>query len=55
MDSDFPLTEYMKANGILKAVDVGRFAIHRDVPREDRASDWVRFIQGLIEYCREMG
>jgi SAM-dependent methyltransferase len=53
MDSDFLLTEYMKANGILKAVDVGRFAIHRDIPREDRAVIALGLFKCLGEFCEK--
>jgi len=31
MDSDFPLTEYIRANGISKAVEGGRFVICKDI------------------------
>jgi N-acyl-L-homoserine lactone synthetase len=53
MDSDFLLIEYMKANGILKAVDVGRFAIHRDVPREGRAVIALGLFKCLGEFCEK--
>jgi N-acyl-L-homoserine lactone synthetase len=53
MEADFLLTEYMKANGILKAVDVGRFAIHRDVPREGRVVIALGLFKCLGEFCEK--
>jgi SAM-dependent methyltransferase len=55
LDLDFPLKEYMRANGISKAVDVGRFAIHRGLAREERAGVAFGLFKGLFEYCRETG
>jgi SAM-dependent methyltransferase len=55
MDLDFPLKEYMKANGISKAVDVGRFAIDRSLAREKRSEVAFGLFKVLIEYCRDTG
>ena len=55
MEADFPLTEYMRANGISRAVEGGRFIIHRDIPREERAAVGFGLIKGLIDYCGETG
>ena len=55
MDSDFPLTEYMRANGISRAVEGGKFVIHRDVVPEARAIVGFGLFKGLIDYCRETG
>jgi ubiquinone/menaquinone biosynthesis C-methylase UbiE/N-acyl-L-homoserine lactone synthetase len=55
MDSDFPLIEYMKANGISRAVEGGKFVVHRDVVPEARATVGFGLFKGLIDYCRETG
>jgi len=53
MEADFPLREYLRANGISQAVEVGRFAIDRSIPREHRATIGFGLFKGLYEYCRE--
>jgi N-acyl-L-homoserine lactone synthetase/ubiquinone/menaquinone biosynthesis C-methylase UbiE len=55
MDSDFPLTEYMKVNGISKGVEGGRFVIHKDIKREDRVAVAFGLFKCLSDYCREIG
>ena len=55
MDSDFPLTEYIRANGISRAVEGGKFVIHRDVVPEARAIIGFGLFKGLVDYCRETG
>ena len=55
MDSDYPLTEYAKTNGISGAVEVGRFVIHRDVVPEERSSVAFGLFKGLVDYCNKTG
>jgi SAM-dependent methyltransferase len=55
MDSDFPLTEYMKVNGISRGVEGGRFVIHKDVKREDRSTVAFGLFKCLSDYCTDTG
>lgn len=55
MDSDFPLTEYMRTNGILRGIEGGRFVIHKDVARENRGIVAFGLFKCLFDYCSEMG
>jgi N-acyl-L-homoserine lactone synthetase len=55
MDSDFPLTEYMKVNGISRGVEGGRFVIHKDIKREDRSTVAFNLFKCLSDYCTETG
>jgi N-acyl-L-homoserine lactone synthetase len=55
MEADFPLKDYMGANGILRAVEGSRFAIAKVLPTETRAVVGFGLIKGLIDYCREAG
>ena len=55
MEADFPLKEYMRANGISRAVEGSRFAIAKVLPTEARAVVGFGLIKGLIDYCRETG
>ena len=55
MDSDVPLTEYMKVNGISKGVEGGRFVIHKDVKREDRSTVGFGLFKCLSDYCTDTG
>jgi N-acyl-L-homoserine lactone synthetase len=53
MEADFPLREYMRANGISRAVEGSRFAIAKVLPTEARAVVGFGLMKGLIDYCRE--
>ena len=55
MDSDFPLTDYMKTHGILRALEIGRFVIHNDVPRDSRSTVAFGLFKCLYDYCCETG
>lgn len=55
MDSDFPLTEYMKMNGISKGVEGGRFVINKDVKKEDRSTVAFGLFKCLSDYCTKTG
>jgi len=55
MDSDFPLTEYIRANGISRALEGGRFVIHRDVRRDARITVAFGLFKCLYDYCCETG
>jgi N-acyl-L-homoserine lactone synthetase len=55
MDSDFPLTEYMKMNGISKGVEGGRFVIDKGVKREDRGTIAFGLFKCLSDYCTKTG
>lgn len=55
MDSDFPLTEYIRANGISRALEGGRFVIHKDVGRDARITVAFGLFKCLYNYCSETG
>jgi SAM-dependent methyltransferase len=55
MDSDFPLTDYMKAHRISKALEIGRFVIHKDVGRDSRSTVAFGLFKCLYDYCCETG
>jgi SAM-dependent methyltransferase len=55
MDSDFPLTEYIKVNGISRGVEGGRFVIHKDVKREARSTVAFGLFKCLSDYCTDTG
>jgi ubiquinone/menaquinone biosynthesis C-methylase UbiE/N-acyl-L-homoserine lactone synthetase len=55
MDSDFPLTDYMKTHGISRALEVGRFVIHKDVGRDSRSTVAFGLFKCLYNYCCETG
>ena len=55
MDSDFPLTEYMRANGISRAAEAAKFVIHRDVVPEARAIVGFGLFTSLFGYCSQAG
>jgi len=55
MDSDFPLTDYMKTHGISRALEVGRFVIHKDVRRDSRSTVAFGLFKCLYDYCCETG
>ena len=55
MDADFPLSEYMRANGITRGVEGARFAIHEDVPHECRGAIAFGLFKCLFDYCMAMG
>ena len=55
MDSDFPLTEYLRANGISRALEGGRFVIHKDVSRDARITVAFGLFKCLYNYCNETG
>jgi len=55
MDSDFPLTDYMKTHGISRALEGGRFVIHKDVGRDARITVAFGLFKCLYDYCNETG
>jgi len=55
MDADFSVTDYLKANGISKALEVGRFVIHKDVDRDARMMVAFGLFKCLYDYCCETG
>jgi N-acyl-L-homoserine lactone synthetase len=55
MDSDFPLTEYIKANGILRALEGGRFVIVKDLGNDARITVGFGLFKCLYDYCNETG
>jgi hypothetical protein len=55
MDSDFPLTDYMKTHGISRALEIGRFVIHKDVSRDSRNTVAFGLFKCLYDYCCETG
>jgi ubiquinone/menaquinone biosynthesis C-methylase UbiE/N-acyl-L-homoserine lactone synthetase len=55
MDTDFSLTNYAKANGISKAIEIGRFVIHKDVSRDAHLTIALGLFKCLYEYCCETG
>jgi SAM-dependent methyltransferase len=55
MNADFPLTEYMRANGISRGVEGGRFVIHKDVVRGARSTIAFGLFKCLVDYCKETG
>ena len=55
MNADFPVTEYMRANGISNGVEGGRFVIHKDVARGARSTIAFGLFKCLVDYCKETG
>jgi ubiquinone/menaquinone biosynthesis C-methylase UbiE/N-acyl-L-homoserine lactone synthetase len=55
MDSDFPLTDYIKTHGIPRALEGGRFVIHKDVGRDARITVAFGLFKCLYDYCNETG
>ena len=55
METDFPLSEYMKAKGITKAVEGGRIIISKEAMTEDRSKIAFGLFRCIIEYCSETG
>jgi len=55
MDSDFPLTDYLKTHGISRALEGGRFIIHKDVGRDARITVAFGLFKCLYDYCNETG
>jgi SAM-dependent methyltransferase len=55
MNADFPLTEYVKAKGISKGAEGGRFVIHKDVVRGARSTIAFGLFKCLVDYCKETG
>jgi len=51
MDTDFPLTDYMKTHGISRALEIGRFTIHKDVGRDTRLTIAFGLFKCLYDYC----
>jgi phosphatidylethanolamine/phosphatidyl-N-methylethanolamine N-methyltransferase len=55
MDSDFPLTDYMKTHGISRALEIGRFAINKSVSRDAHITIALGLFKCLYDYCCETG
>ena len=55
MESDFSLSEYMRANGLSTAVEAGRFIIHKNVARDQRSLVAFGLFRCLYDFCVEMG
>ncbi len=55
MDSDFPLTDYMKTHGISRALEIGRFAIDKSVSRDAHITIALGLFTCLYDYCCETG
>jgi ubiquinone/menaquinone biosynthesis C-methylase UbiE/N-acyl-L-homoserine lactone synthetase len=55
LDPHFPLTEYVRAHNIPKAVEGSRFVIHKDVPREDRGIISFGLFKCAYDWCSETG
>jgi ubiquinone/menaquinone biosynthesis C-methylase UbiE/N-acyl-L-homoserine lactone synthetase len=55
MDSDFPLTDYMKTHGISRALEIGRFAIDKSVSRDAHITIALGLFKCLYDYCCETG
>jgi len=55
MDSDFPLTDYMKTHGISRALEGGRFVILKDLGRDARITVGFGLFKCLYDYCNETG
>lgn len=53
MDSDFPLTDYMKTHGISRALEIGRFAIDKSVSRDAHITIALGLFKCLYDYCCE--
>jgi ubiquinone/menaquinone biosynthesis C-methylase UbiE/N-acyl-L-homoserine lactone synthetase len=53
MDTDFPLTDYMKTHGISRAVEIGRFAIVKSVSRDAHITVALGLFKCLYDYCFE--
>jgi N-acyl-L-homoserine lactone synthetase len=54
MDTDFPLTEYMKTHGISRALEIGRFAINKNVSRDAHINIALGLFKCLYDYCYEI-
>jgi len=55
MDSDFPLTDYMKTHGIPRALEGGRFVIVKDIGRDDHFNVAFGLFKCLYDYCSRTG
>ena len=55
MDSDFPLTDYMKTHDISRALEGGRFVIRKDLGRDARITVAFGLFKCLYDYCNETG
>jgi ubiquinone/menaquinone biosynthesis C-methylase UbiE/N-acyl-L-homoserine lactone synthetase len=55
MDPDFSLTDYLKVHNISRAIEAGRFAIHKDVARSDHFSIALGLFRCLYKYCCDTG
>ena len=53
MDRDFPLREYIRTNGISRAVEGGKFVIRRDIDPESRGIIAFGLFKCLYDYCTE--
>jgi N-acyl-L-homoserine lactone synthetase len=55
MEADFPLQEYMKAHGIVRAAETGRFVIRKGIASEARMMVLFGLYNLLSEFCRQTG
>ncbi len=55
MDKDFPLTDYMKTHHISRGLEIGRFAINKDVRGDARLTVVSGLFNCLYGYCCERG
>ncbi len=55
MDSDFPLTEYTRTNGLWRVLEGGRFVISKEVSHDARITVAFGLFKCLYDYCCETG
>lgn len=55
MDTDFPLTEYIRERGISRAVEISRFTIDKDVEPKYRREIAFGLFKCLYDYCDTTG
>jgi N-acyl-L-homoserine lactone synthetase len=55
MEPDFPLSEYMKVNGINKGMEFSRLVVDRALSPDERMKILFGFFQCFVEYCKEAG
>ncbi len=55
IDPDFPLTDYIQAHGISRAIEGGRFAIPKGLGRDARITVAFGMFKCLYDYCNETG
>lgn len=55
LERDFPLSEYMRKNGITHAIECGRFVMSEHVDLEYRSEVAFGLFKCLWEYCEKMG